>query len=166
MSHLEDEIGATTLLAIRMEDEFVYIDKREGHGMIAMPSDIGWRRPLSFGLFGRVFMAHMSEMEARKILTKYPLKSHTPYSITDEKAFFLELAKIRKHGYGIDVEEFVEGVMGIAAPIRDYSRQVIAALCAGLPASRRRDKKVIDNVVGLVKKACDEISTNLGYFKI
>ena len=134
--------------------------------MIAMPSDIGLRRPLSFGLFGRVFMAHMSEREAKKILRKYPLKSHTPYSITDEKAFFLELAKIRKHGYGIDVEEFVEGVMGIAAAIRDYSRQVIAALCAGLPASRRKDKKYIDGVVDLVKKACDEISANLGYLKI
>jgi IclR family transcriptional regulator, KDG regulon repressor len=166
MSHLEDEIGATTLLATRMEDYLVYIDKREGRGMIAMPSDIGWRRPLNFGLLGRILMAYLHESEAKRILKKYPLKSYTPYSIKDEKTFLRELEKIRKQGYGIDIEEVVEGIMGVAAPIRDYSREIIAALCVGLPASSRRDKKHINNVVESVKRTCDEISTNLGYMKI
>ena len=86
MSHLEDEIGATALLATRIEDYLVYIDKREGHAMIAMPSNIGWRKTLNFGLLGRVLMAYMNEDEVNRILKRYPLKAYTPSAIKDEKS--------------------------------------------------------------------------------
>ena len=34
MTHLQNETGATVLLGIMMEDEIVYIDKREGRGIL------------------------------------------------------------------------------------------------------------------------------------
>ena len=43
MSHLENSTGATVLLGAIMEDQLVYMDKREGKGMIRISSDIGWR---------------------------------------------------------------------------------------------------------------------------
>ena len=166
MSHLQSETGATVLLGVNMEDQLVYVDKREGDGVIRISSDIGWRRPLHYGMLGMVLMASLDSKDVKRILKKYPLEAHTPFSITNRNAFSLRLEKIRDQGFIMEKEEAVEGVIGIAAPIRDYTRQVTAALGIALPAAQRSLKKDADRIIKLVKKTCDDISSNLGYLKI
>lgn len=166
ISRLQYEIGATVLLGAMIEDHLVYVDKREGNGMIRISSDIGWRRNLHYGMLGMVLMAYISPEKVRDILKKYPLEAHTPFSITDEDAFSLRLEKIRKDGYILEREEAVEGIMGIAAPIRDYSRQVMAALGVALPIGQRSKEKEIPRIVDLVKSTTEAISSDLGYLKI
>ena len=166
MSRLHNETGATVLLGTRMDDELVYVDKREGKGMIRISSDIGWRRPLPYGMLGMVLMAHLDSEEVRRLLKESPLQAHTPYSITDEDAFSLRLEEIRKQGHVVEHQEAVEGVTGIAAPIRDYSRKVIAALGIAIPLGHQHTKKDVGRFVDLVTKICDDISNDLGYLKI
>lgn len=164
MTHLRNETGATVILGINMQKQLVYIDRRGGTGMIYVTSEIGWIRPLHFGMLGRVLMAYLDPKEIDEILDEYPLKKHTPFSITDNDIFKNHLKKIREQGYIVEIEEAVEGTTGVAAPIRDYSRKVIAALGVALTHGRRSPRKEdIDHIVDLVKKSCDEISFNLGY---
>jgi IclR family KDG regulon transcriptional repressor len=166
MSRLQNEVGATVLLGTMMDDEFVYVDKREGKGMIRISSDIGWRRPLHYGMLGMVLMANLDPKEVRRILKKTPLQAHTPFSITDEDAFSLRLEKIRKQGYIVEHQEAVEGVVGVAAHIKDYSRKVIAALGIAVPLGKNHGQKELDHLVERVTKACDDISHDLGYLRI
>jgi DNA-binding IclR family transcriptional regulator len=166
MTRLQSETGATVLLGTRMDDELVYLDKREGQGMIRISSDIGWRRPLHYGMLGMVLMAHLDSKEAKRILKENPLQAHTPFSLTDEDAFSLRLERIRKQGNVLEHQEAVEGVIGIAAPIRDYSRQVIAALGIALTIGRNNTKKELDHLVELVTETSDRISHDLGYLRI
>lgn len=166
MTLLQRETGATVLLGVGIENQLVYIDKREGEGMIRISSDIGWRRPLHYGMLGMVLMASLEPRDVREILVQYPLEAHTPYSITDEDAYSLRLEKIRDQGYVLEKEEAVEGVIGIAAPIKDYSRQVVAALGIALPLGQRLIDEKLDRIVVLVKNACETISSDLGYLKI
>jgi DNA-binding IclR family transcriptional regulator len=166
MTDLQTETGATVLLGVRIDDQLVYIDKREGNGMLRISSDIGWRRPLHYGMLGMVLMASLDSRDASNILSQHPLQSHTPLSITDQDAFSLRLEQIRDQGYVLEKEEAVEGAMGIAAPIRDYSRQVKAALGIALPLGQRNRIADIDRIVELVKKTCETISSDLGYLKI
>jgi DNA-binding IclR family transcriptional regulator len=166
MTNLQSETGATVLLGVKMEDQLVYIDKREGAGIIRISSDIGWRRPLHYGMLGMVLMGSLDSKDVKRILKKYPLEAHTPFSITNKDAFSLRLEKIRDQGFILEKEEAVEGVIGIAATIRDYSRQVVAALGIALPVGQRSLKNDTDRIIKLVKKTCDDISSNLGYLKI
>lgn len=166
MSQLQNQTGATVLLGVRMQEELVYIDKREGDGMIRISSDIGWRRPLHYGMLGMVLLAGLDLKEVRRILKNTPLQAHTPFSITDSDAFSLRLEQIRDQGYILEKEEAVEGVFGIAAPIRDYSRQVIAALGIALPLSSSIRKKKSSTLIDIVKNTCEAISSDLGYLKI
>ena len=55
--------------------------------------------------------------------------------------------------------------MGISAPIRDYSRNIIATLWLALPATKKRESKYIKDMAALVVNSADEISVNLGYLK-
>jgi len=166
MTTLQSETGATALLGVNMEDQLVYIDNREGAGVIRISSDIGWRRPLHYGMLGMVLMASFDSKEVKRILKKYPLESHTPFSITNIDAFRLRLGKIRDQGFIMEKEEAIEGVIGIAAPIRDYTRQVVAALGIALPLGQRSLKNDTNRIIKLVKKTCDVISSNLGYLRI
>jgi DNA-binding IclR family transcriptional regulator len=166
MSNLQSQTGATVLLGVQIDDQLVYIDKREGNGMLRISSDVGWRRPLHYGMLGMVLMSSLDAKTVREILTEYPLQPHTPFSITDQDAFSLRLEQIRDRGYVSEKEEAVEGVMGIAAPIRDYTRQVTAALGIALPLGQRNLNKDVDRMVALVKKTCETISSDLGYLKI
>ena len=165
MTNLQSETGATVLLGVSMEDQLVYIDKREGDGMIRISSDIGWRRPLHYGMLGMVLMASMDSKDVQKILTENPLEAHTSFSITDDESFSQRLEQIRDQGYIFEKEEAVEGMFGIAAPIRDYSRQVVAALGITLPIRTHSPTTGLDHLVALVKKTCETISSNLGFLK-
>jgi IclR family transcriptional regulator, KDG regulon repressor len=166
MTGLQNKTGATVLLGVRMDDQLVYVDKREGNGMLRISSDVGWRRPLHYGMLGMVLMASLESKEVDRILKKYPLEAHTPCSITDIDAFSLRLEEIRVQGYAVEKEEAVEGLVGIAAPIKDYSRQVVAALGLALPLGRRSLNEDLAGIVKSVKYTCDSISSELGYLKV
>jgi IclR family KDG regulon transcriptional repressor len=166
MTELQNKTGATVLLGVRMENQLVYLDKREGDGMIRISSDVGWRRPLHYGMLGMVPMASLESKDAECILKKYPLEAHTPFSITDVDAFSLRLEEIRVQGYAVEKEEAVEGLIGVAAPIKDYSRQVVAALGIAFPLGQRNLNVDLDEIVKVVKKTCETISSELGYLKI
>ena len=149
-----------------MEDQLVYLDKREGDGMIRISSDVGWRRPLHYGMLGMALMAGTESKEVDRILKNYPLEAHTHFSITDPDAFSLRLEEIRVQGYVIEKEEAVEGLMGIASPVRDYSRQVVAALGIAFPVGQRNLTEGMGRTIELVKKTCELISSDLGYLKV
>jgi DNA-binding IclR family transcriptional regulator len=149
-----------------MDDQLVYVDKREGRGMIRISSDIGWRRPLHYGMLGMVLMAYLNPGHVEEILEKTPLQAHTANSLTDKDAFSIRLEEIRKDGFIFEREEAVEGIIGIAAPIRDYSRQVIASLGVAIPVVKSNSEKELKKTVERVIAICDAISSDMGYLKI
>jgi IclR family KDG regulon transcriptional repressor len=166
MTGLQNKTGATVLLGVRMEDQLVYLDKREGDGMIRISSDVGWRRPLHYGMLGMVLMAAIESKEVDRILQNYPLEAYTPFSVTDLDAFSLRLEEIRVQGYVIEKEETVEGLIGIASPVRDYSRQVVAALGIAFPVGQRNLTEGLAHTIDVVKKISDQVSSDLGYLKV
>jgi IclR family KDG regulon transcriptional repressor len=60
----------------------------------------------------------------------------TARSITDVEALRAELVKVRARGWSEAVEEREVGVASIAAPVRDTSGEVVAAVSIGGPAAR------------------------------
>lgn len=165
MNRLQEQTGATVLLGVMMEDQLVYMDRREGDGLIRVSSDIGWRRPLHFGMLGMVLMAYLDADKVNEILTRYPLEAYTPLSITDPEKFILRLEQIRKQDYMTETDEAVQGTLGIAAPIRDYTGNVIAALGIVFTLGQRNNDMDIERYVDLMKKTVAEISFDLGYNK-
>lgn len=165
MERLREETGSTVLLGVIIEDQLVYLGKREGNQMIRISSEIGWRRPLNYGMLGMVLLAYQDIRYVERILDKYPLRAYTPNSITEKEKFLRRLGAIRKQGYVIEVGEAVEGVVGIAAPVRNFSNNVVAALGIALPFRKGFTEKELDTYVKLLKSACDDISLRVGFKK-
>lgn len=73
-----------------------------------------------------------------------------------------ELPNVAGRGYAVDAEERILGVRAVAAPVRDHSRRVVAAISAAGPAFRITDDN-LDPLIAQVQKLAAEFSLRLGY---
>lgn len=163
LTRLRNDIGHTILLAVRIEDDLVYIDKRDGKGVMVTTSEIGRRRPLHFGMLGMVLTAYIPKPEQVRLLVKDPLIAYTPKSITSNGKFLRELEIIRRNGYYIGKEDVFEGLGGISAPVRNHKGEVVAALGFTMILSLLDGSGVEKEVIMKVTDTALAISKGLGY---
>ena len=161
--NLQTKLGKTVFLGILQEGQLVYIDKKENPlNLIRFGSQIGTSRPPFFGMLGSTLMAHLPEEAVTELLKRYPLAALTKGSITNERRFRERLAVIREQGYCVDQGEAIEGVTGIAAPIRDSSKEVVAAVGVGFVTSSE-DEKGVKRIIRETRRTADLISRAVGY---
>ena len=74
------------------------------------------------------------------------------------------IKKIQKNGYAVDNEEFVDGMICLAMPIRDFTGHIVAGISISGPAKRMTKERIIE-ISPVLKQACLGISEFLGYTK-
>lgn len=113
---------------------------------------------------GKVFLAYMSDDEFQHYINSIILQPRTPNTITDVDEMKKELKKIRKNGVAFDDEEHELGVRNIAAPVRNWENNVIAAIgIIGLTTRISRQRMI--ELAPQVKNIAEEISYKMGYVK-
>jgi DNA-binding IclR family transcriptional regulator len=90
------------------------------------------------------------------------LKPYTSSTITAPDLLRAELKAIRERGFAIDNCEHEIWVRCVAAPVRNASGQVFAAVSVTGSADRMTDKKLAD-LAPVVAQTADTISRQLGY---
>jgi len=160
---LQSKLGKTMFLGILQNNELIYIDKRDDpRNPIIFASRIGTRRPPHFGMLGQLLMAYLSDSEVDQLLTQSPLIPFTKKSITDVKEFKQRLLNTRKQGFFVDEESAFDGITGVAAPIRNFTGAVVAAIGIGFISSSVTGdelKQIINDMIETAK----EISRELGW---
>ena len=100
---------------------------------------------------------------SRKALTEsIRLVRFTPNTLKDRTALEAALARVRSDGFGVDAEEYEQGITCIAAPIRDSNGSVVAALSVSWPVFRFEPAQK-EGYLRSIKTAAAEISSILGY---
>lgn len=158
---LASETGESAFLAVRDDTEIVYLLKEEGHYSIRTTALLGSRRPLHCTGLGKAFLATMQAAEVAALLKRVGMPRLTPHTITDLGALWEELAHTRARGYATDREEIEEGLACVAAPIRDYRGETIAAVSMAGPVGR-----ILPHEARLGRRVAAtalELSTALGY---
>ena len=67
-------LKATILVGVIINDEFSYIDKREGDSILRIPSYLGAKTPPTGSFLGLTLLAFMDPSERKRLLKQYPLK--------------------------------------------------------------------------------------------
>jgi len=114
------------------------------------------------GAVGKALMAYLADAEVEELLARYPLRKTAAKSITDPAIFRKHLCETRQKGYAYEEGELVEGVIGIAAPIRNHLGKVIAAVGAVFPAFQADNQKK-RRMTELVREAAAKTSEAMGY---
>lgn len=163
LHQLVEETKETAHIAILEGTDLVYLHKVECKQPIRIFSYVGSRNPAYCTSAGKALLAFQDERVVERIIEQ-GLVRHTPTTITDPDELRACLKKIREQGYATSDSELKEGVTSVAAPIRDYTGRVIAAVNVVGP-NYRIDSKKIPWFANKVIKAGKKISENLGYWK-
>jgi IclR family KDG regulon transcriptional repressor len=158
---LADLSGETVQLAILDHLSVLYIRIRESRQAVRMSTGLGSRAPAHCTSVGKALLAHQAPEVIQQVIDN-GLQRYTPNTITEAPRLLEELASIRQKGYAIDDEEIESGLRCVAAPIRDHSGRVVAAISVAAPV-QRMTKKNLQTTVPSVVAAADAISRRLGY---
>ena len=158
---LADLTGETVQLAILDHLSVLYIRIRESRQAVRMSSGLGSRAPAHCTSVGKALLAYQPPEIVKQVIDN-GLKRYTQNTITEPASLLEELASIRQKGYSIDDEEIEQGLRCVAAPIRDHSGLVIAAISVAAPV-QRMTKKNVQTTIPSVQASAEAISRRLGY---
>lgn len=138
LEQLTQEAGETSHLAVLNDGQVLYVEKVESSRSLRMPSQVGRRLPFHCTGVGKALVAFLPDDVLDGLIARRGLARMTLNTITDPARLRAELARTRERGYAIDSEEIEEGLVCIAAPVRDHTAHVVAAISIAGPSSRLR----------------------------
>ncbi len=156
------DLGETVHMGILEDNSAVYILKEESSYTLRMYSRVGKVIPLYCTAIGKIFLSEKSPKELDAYLKETVLKPFTVRTIKTKEALIDQLELTKKRGWAIDDQEHEDNIMCIAAPIRDYTRNVIAAISVSWPLFRF-NKDEFEKATKEIKSVADELSVVLGY---
>lgn len=164
MDELNEKTKETIYLSIldRDKGEIIYIEKEEGHRSVKMAAGVGTRNYIHSTANGKCLVSGLSDDKITELINKKGMPSLTDKTIVSLPEFFKEIKRVRSSGYAIDDVENEPGVRCIAAPIVDYVKNVVAAVCVSGSVANIGDE-IVDNYSNLVKETALKISFELGY---
>lgn len=125
----------TAFFGLREDLSIKVVAVAEAQKAIMVSSREGAKLPLVAGAFGKAFLSAVGEGELFELLEKTGLPRFTENTNQQMGLFLQELRRTKTLGYAADLEEFVGGVAGLAAPVTADGQALGAVWVAGLSAS-------------------------------
>ena len=134
LRELSIHTGFTASLGVLDGSSVRYVDQIRG-----ARSGRSRRQPLVAGdlvqtahttALGKLLLAYLPQSARKEALHELVLLKATPKTITNKRQLAQELEKIHEDGSATEDEELTMGLVAIAAPVRNYAREVVAAVRA------------------------------------
>jgi DNA-binding IclR family transcriptional regulator len=159
MAALASKTSESVHLSILDGHEVIYIHKIESLHAVRAYSRIGGRAPAWCVATGKALLAHAPAL-VDPLLPR--LFAFTPATLVEPEALRRDLERARAQGFAINRGEWRADVCGVAAPVRDSSSKVVAAIGISGPSVRLKPAQLKSYAPDVVQ-AADAISGALGY---
>jgi IclR family pca regulon transcriptional regulator len=158
---LAQQTQESASLATLDGDEVVYVARVPVRRIMSINVSVGTRVPAHATSMGRVLLAWAPVRHVEDVLGRPPLRSATPNTVTDVAELRGILQQVRHQGFAIVSEELEAGLLSAAAPVRDRSGSVVAALASSTSTGRSSLAMLRRDVVPLLVRTADAISESL-----
>lgn len=162
LERLRGEIGFSCNLVVRDGRSIVYVAKSSAPTPFTSSVHVGTRLPAHATVLGRVLLEDLTLDELRELFPEEHLESYSSSTPTTVMDLYEIVQKDRERGYVLQEAFFEARVSTIAAPVRDASGRIVAALGATIPSSRFEPER-IDDLVARVRSTAMELSRLLNY---
>ncbi len=162
LERLATTLGETANVAVLDDGAVIYVAQVAPTRMMKTFVAMGARVPAHCSGVGKALLAHLPEAEIDAIVDRHGLARFTAMTLTTAHELKAELARIREQGYAVDNQEREDGVVCVAAPVYNYTDQVIAAISISGPRERMSNKDW-DRLVATLKVTAAELSQSLGH---
>jgi DNA-binding IclR family transcriptional regulator len=160
---LSDQVQDTVHLAVEDNGQVLYLDKIPGKRGAEMRSRIGHRMPLTRTGIGKALLLDTPDRWQEQFLHDEPvLPPEFGGAAIDVDEFLRRMETYARHGLSLDLEENEPWIRCVAAPVRDGSGAIVAAISVSatrpyMPSAR------LDGLAPVVCRAAAKISEALGY---
>ena len=159
LEKLAEVTGETAHISVIKDHQALYLLKIDSSYPVHLLSHAGRKSPIHCTSTGQVLLAGQSDAIIEQVINR-GLTSYTSKTITDPIKLKNSLKTIRSHGYAVSEEELHEGVVSIAAPVKNNKGNVIAAVSIAGP-TRRINRQTIPKLIKQVQQASDNITMKL-----
>ena len=137
LRQLVAQVGESCNLTALSGAQVHYLDRVESAFPLQMELRPGTRVPLHCSASGKLFLASLAPAKRERLLQTLPLTGYTPTTLTERKALDAELLGIARQDYAVDAQEFVQGLVCVAVPVRIPAQKAVrCAVALQAPVAR------------------------------
>ena len=162
LDRLRDEIHYPCNLVVRDGRSIVYVAKSVAARPFTSTVNVGTRLPAHATVLGRVVLEDLTLSELRELYPEERLEVFSESTPRTVEELYEMVQRDRQRGYVLHEGFFEASISTIAAPVRDRTTRVVAALGATIPAARI-DPAQLEPMVERVRAAAAELSGLLDY---
>jgi DNA-binding IclR family transcriptional regulator len=163
IERLRDETGLSSQLVIRDGREVIVVLKASPTATFATNVTVGTRLPAHATILGRVLLADADDAALRALFPEATLprvSAGSPRTLAELKGL---LREDRARGYAISESFFEQGVSAVAAPVRDASGAIVAAVSVTAQRPSLEPGELRERLVRQVTGAAAELSHRLNH---
>lgn len=166
MRKLRDKTKETVHLAVRENDQVIYINKVASEQYsLCLASKIGNQATIHASGLGKVLLAWLDDESKNEIIDQINFVQYTPKTIMSKEAFIAELNEVKQCGYGKDDEESELGLRCFSVPIYNRLGNIIAAISLSTSIFRCSTAEDELALVAEIQKTAAKISELIGFNK-
>ena len=161
--HMERLVASThesSSIAQLDGSDVVYVARVSVPKIVTLAVDIGTRFPALPTSLGKVLLAAVPADEVDRILAEPSRSGVIPRWQPDRAERDAELAQVRARGWALTDEKLAAGIRPVAAPLRNGSGRVIAALNVNAHAAETSVQKLVEEHLPLLLATAGEISAD------
>ncbi|GAA4972975.1 IclR family transcriptional regulator domain-containing protein [Actinoplanes utahensis] len=162
--HLERLVAAvreSSSMSVLDGDDIVYVARVPTTRIMRVAINVGTRFPAYPTSMGRVLLAGLPEADLAGYLGRAALEPLTDRTLRTADALRAELDQVRVQGHAVVDQELEEGLRAIAAPIRDRTGRVTAAVNISVHAARATVADMRDRLLPPLLAATAAIEADL-----
>jgi IclR family pca regulon transcriptional regulator len=158
LSRVVDE---STSVAVLDGSDMVYIARVATRRIMSASIHVGTRFPAHATSMGRVLLAYAEPAVLEDCLERAPLRRLTSRTITDPASLRAELVRVREQGWALVDQELEYGLRSVAAPLRDASGTVVAAVNVSAPVRRGEVEEIVEHILPSLLRAAAAIQADV-----
>jgi IclR family pca regulon transcriptional regulator len=140
--------------------DIVYVARVAVPKIVGLAVQIGTRFPALATSLGKVLLAALTDEEVDHILAEPTRSTVVPRWLPERVERDHELREVRARGWAMTDEQLTRGIRSVAAPLRDGSGRVFAALNVNTHAAETTVEQLLEEHLPRLLQAAGEISAD------
>jgi DNA-binding IclR family transcriptional regulator len=161
---INNEYRVSAFLGILSSTEIIIIDKADRAQKVKISSEIGMKIPLFAGVAGKALLSQLNDNEVDAIIEEYRFKKYTSKTNTDRRKIKKEIIQVRTTGVAYDMEEYIEGLVAVAVPIKTNKDELRAVIWA-VGLKQEFKESALKEITAFLKKTADDINCRFTMIK-
>jgi IclR family KDG regulon transcriptional repressor len=161
LERLVENVSETAHLSVLQGGEVLTVLSESPPHAVKADGWAGRAVPIYCTSSGRALLFDHDREALSSLLSGVEFRKLRPGTVRNVEELHETIVLARERGYALVVEEFEFGLVGAAAPVRDFKGELVAALNVSAPKFRLGRR--LESAGREVKKAADDLSALLGW---